>query len=203
MVRAKKGFSLIELILAIVIMGLTMAVVPNVFSRVSENNSLAVIQETVMDAKTRLAIISTAAWSCTGQDNFERLSTPIFGSLNNFYTTNGIPQEGRRIFSNIARTGVVCRQWENRTGVLNSFNGRRTQIASNAGYNRDSIITANLVSNVNLSRNMSGVADQDVREIAVTATTQNTRGQGVGHQIILRAYSANIGDAPAILTKVW
>ena len=179
-----------------------MAVVPNVFSRVSENNSLAVIQETVMDAKTRLAIISTAAWSCTGRDAFARLSTPIFGGLNNFYTTNGISQEGRRIFSNIARVGVVCRPWENRTGVLNSFNGRRTQITSTAGYDRDSIITANLVSNVNLSRNMS-VADNDVREIAVTATTQNTRGQGVGHQIILRAYSANIGDAPAILTKVW
>lgn len=98
MVRAKKGFSLIELILAIVIMGLTMAVVPNVFSRVSENNSLAIIQETVMDAKTRLAIISTAAWSCTGRGDFQRLSTPIFGNLANFYTRNGIPQEGRNFF---------------------------------------------------------------------------------------------------------
>lgn len=202
MVKTKKGFSLIELILAIVIMGLTMAAVPNIFSTVSDNNKMALIQETVMDAKTRLAIISTAAWSCTGEDSYQRLPTPVFGNMTNFYDQNNIPQEGRRIFSPIARTGVTCRAWENRAGVLESFNNRRTQITSTAGYDRDSIITANLISNVNLSRGMNGTVNQDVREVSVNATTRDASG-AVGYTIILRSYSANIGDAPVILTKVW
>lgn len=202
MVKTKKGFSLIELVLAIVIMGLTMATVPKIFSTVSDNNKMALIQETVMDAKTRLAIISTAAWSCTGEDSYQRLPTPVFGNMTNFYDQNNIPQEGRRIFSPIARTGVTCKAWENRAGVLASFNNRRTQITSTAGYDRDSIITANLISNVNLSRNMNGTVNQDVREVSVNATTRDASG-AVGYTIILRSYSANIGDAPVILTKVW
>ena len=202
MVKTKKGFSLIELILAIVIMGLTMAAVPKIFSTVSDNNKMALIQETVMDAKTRLAIISTAAWSCTGEDSYQRLPTPVFGNMTNFYDRNNIPQEGRRIFSPIARTGVTCKAWENRAGVLASFDNRRTQITSTAGYDRDSIITANLISNVNLSRNMNGTVNQDVREVSVNATTRDASG-AVGYTIILRSYSANIGDAPVILTKVW
>ena len=202
MVKTKKGFSLIELILAIVIMGLTMAAVPKIFSTVSDNNKMALIQETVMDAKTRLAIISTAAWSCTGEDSYRRLPTPVFGNMTNFYDRNNIPQEGRRIFSPIARTGVTCKAWENRAGVLASFDNRRTQITSTAGYDRDSIITANLISNVNLSRNMNGTVNQDVREVSVNATTRDASG-AVGYTIILRSYSANIGDAPVILTKVW
>ncbi len=202
MVKTKKGFSLIELVLAIVIMGLTMAAVPKIFSTVSDNNKMALIQETVMDAKTRLAIISTAAWSCTGEDSYQRLPTPVFGNMTNFYDQNNIPQEERRIFSPIARTGVTCKAWENRAGVLASFDNRRTQITSTAGYDRDSIITANLISNVNLSRNMNGTVNQDVREVSVNATTRDASG-AVGYTIILRSYSANIGDAPVILTKVW
>ncbi len=202
MVKTKKGFSLIELVLAIVIMGLTMAAVPKIFSTVSDNNKMALIQETVMDAKTRLAIISTAAWSCTGEDSYRRLPTPVFGNMTNFYDQNNIPQEGRRIFSPIARTGVTCKAWENRAGVLASFDNRRTQITSTAGYDRDSIITANLISNVNLSRGMNGTVNQDVREVSVNATTRDASG-AIGYTIILRSYSANIGDAPVILTKVW
>ena len=202
MVKTKKGFSLIELVLAIVIMGLTMAAVPKIFSTVSDNNKMALIQETVMDAKTRLAIISTAAWSCTGEDSYRRLPTPVFGNMTNFYDQNNIPQEGRRIFSPIARTGVTCKAWENRAGVLASFDNRRTQITSTAGYDRDSIITANLISNVDLSRDMDSTVNQDVREVSVNATTRDASG-AVGYTIILRSYSANIGDAPVILTKVW
>ena len=183
-------------------MGLTMAAVPKIFSTVSDNNKMALIQETVMDAKTRLAIISTAAWSCTGEDSYRRLPTPVFGNMTNFYDQNNIPQEGRRIFSPIARTGVTCKAWENRAGVLASFDNRRTQITSTAGYDRDSIITANLISNVNLSRGMNGTVNQDVREVSVNATTRDASG-AIGYTIILRSYSANIGDAPVILTKVW
>ena len=61
----KKGFSLIELILSIVIVGLTMATVPNLIAKVSENNRLALVQESVMDGKTRMGLVLTAPWGCT------------------------------------------------------------------------------------------------------------------------------------------
>ena len=69
-------------------------------------------------------------------------------------------------------------------------------------YSRDNIISSTLVTDVN-NTNMSGVANQDIKQVTIAVTTNNTRANNNGHQIILRAYSANIGDAPALLTKVW
>ena len=198
----KKGFSLIELILSIVIVGLTMATVPNLIAKVSENNRLALVQESVMDGKTRMGLVLTAPWGCTNDISLQLAPTPIFGGLANFYALNGIDGARRRNFSAIARN-APCASWEQN---LNSYNNNRINMNNipqgATTYSRDNIISSTLVTSVN-NTNMSGAANQDIKQVTITVTTNNTRANNNGHQIILRAYSANIGDAPALLTKVW
>lgn len=199
----KKGFSLIELILSIVIVGLTMATVPNLIAKVSENNRLALVQESVMDGKTRMGLVLTAPWGCTNDISLQLAPTPIFGGLANFYTLNGIDGTRRRNFSAIARD-TACAPWEQN---LDSYNNNRinmnnTPQNATTTYSRDNIISSTLVTSVD-NTNMSGVANRDIKQVTITVTTNNTNANNNGHQIILRAYSANIGDAPALLTKVW
>lgn len=199
----KKGFSLIELILSIVIVGLTMATVPNLIAKVSENNRLALVQESVMDGKTRMGLVLTAPWGCTNDISLQLTPTPIFGGLANFYALNGIDGTRRRNFSAIARD-TTCASWEQN---LNSYNNNSINMnnipqGATTTYSRDNIISSTLVTSVS-NTNMSGVANQDIKQVTITVTTNNTRANNNGHQIILRAYSANIGDAPALLTKVW
>ena len=198
----KKGFSLIELILSIVIVGLTMATVPNLIAKVSENNHLALVQESVMDGKTRMGLVLTAPWGCTNDISLQLAPTPIFGGLANFYALNGIDGARRRNFSAIARN-APCASWEQN---LNSYNNNRINMNNipqgATTYSRDNIISSTLVTSVS-NTNMSGAANQDIKQVTITVTTNNTRANNNGHQIILRAYSANIGDAPALLTKVW
>ena len=47
---------------------------------------------------------------------------------------------------------------------------------------------------------MQGAADGDITEIIMTTTT--AMGRDV-QNIILRAYAANIGDSPNILSRSW
>lgn len=198
----KKGFSLIELILSIVIVGLTMATVPNLIAKVSENNRLALVQESVMDGKTRMGLVLTAPWGCTNDISLQLAPTPIFGGLANFYALNGIDGTRRRNFSAIPRD-TACASWEQNLNSYNNNSINMNNIPQGATtYSRDNIISSTLVTSVN-NTNMSGVANQDIKQVTITVTTNNTRANNNGHQIILRAYSANIGDAPALLTKVW
>jgi prepilin-type N-cleavage/methylation domain protein len=177
--------------------------VPNLIAKVSENNRLALVQESVMDGKTRMGLVLTAPWGCTNDISLQLAPTPIFGGLANFYALNGIDGARRRNFSAIARD-TACAAWEQN---LDSYNNNRinmNNIPQDAAttYSRDNIISSTLVTDVN-NTNMSGVANQDIKQVTIAVTTNNTRANNNGHQIILRAYSANIGDAPALLTKVW
>jgi prepilin-type N-cleavage/methylation domain protein len=179
-----------------------MATVPNLIAKVSENNRLALVQESVMDGKTRMGLVLTAPWGCTNDISLQLAPTPIFGGLANFYALNGIDGARRRNFSAIARN-APCASWEQN---LNSYNNNRINMNNipqgATTYSRDNIISSTLVTSVS-NTNMSGAANQDIKQVTITVTTNNTRANNNGHQIILRAYSANIGDAPALLTKVW
>ena len=49
----RRGFSLLELIVFIVITGLIFLAVPTIISQTSNNNTAGLIQQSIMDAKTR------------------------------------------------------------------------------------------------------------------------------------------------------
>lgn len=203
----RKAFSLIELIVSIVITGITLMSVPVLLSQTAVNNNSAIIQESVMDAKTRMALVLKAPWGCFTNDAdftaFGSLQTPIFNQgapAINFYNNNLISGEKRRDISAIRdNTAVACAGTGER---LNAYAGD-IPIASAAGYNRDAIVNSVMTTGIRDSININGAANLNMKEVTVTVVTAGTQSNGGGHTIALRAYSANIGDSPTILTRVW
>ena len=72
----KRGFSLIELILSIVVVAIISTSIPLVLKTTSELNQKAVTQESLMNAKTYMGLILKAPFS----DKVIKVSTNIGGS---------------------------------------------------------------------------------------------------------------------------
>lgn len=199
----KRGFSIIELIVSIVIIGIVFLSVPTILLQTAQNNESSIIQQSVMDTKTRLALILKAPWGCTNNANLVNLATPIFGNnLQNFYTQNAVQRNSARTFSGIARnTPCLAGQEQD----LNSFNGDQVVLAVPATdvptYRRDGIINETLNTTV-ATVDMTGINNNDIREITITTTALIGRGAN-NPVIVLRAYSSNIGDSPALDTRTW
>lgn len=61
----KKGFSLIELVLAIVVVAITLAALPNIVAQTQKSNELAIKQELTYSAKTLMGRIVSMPWDST------------------------------------------------------------------------------------------------------------------------------------------
>lgn len=200
----RRGFSLIELVVSIVVVGITLASVPTLFLQTSSNNNSAIIQESVMDAKTRMALILKSPWGCVDKQDENRTytSTPIFKTptiTNNFYLINDISPDGRREYIN-KNSSTSC---SNGIKTISDFKGNKEEITTSAGYNRDSIVSVELTTTVD-TKDMVGNEHEDIKKIEITATTKNIKSKNKeGYQIILRSYSVNIGDGPKIETSTW
>ena len=58
----KKGFSLIELVLAIVIVAITLTALPKIVTQTQKSNELAIKQELTYNAKTLMSRIISMPW---------------------------------------------------------------------------------------------------------------------------------------------
>ncbi|MDU7070184.1 type II secretion system protein [Campylobacter ureolyticus] len=61
----KKGFSLIELVLAIVVVAITLAALPSIVAQTQKSNELAIKQELTYSAKTLMGRIISMPWDST------------------------------------------------------------------------------------------------------------------------------------------
>lgn len=98
----KKGFSLIELVLAIVVVAITLASLPKIVSQTQKSNELAIKQELTYNAKTLMSRIISMPWdsrafktmcdeyykkSCNGADveNYLKkrnsISVPVYNAI--------------------------------------------------------------------------------------------------------------------------
>lgn len=211
----RKGFSLIELILSIVIVGITVIAIPTVISRTLSNNTQGLIQQSVMDAKTRMALILKAPYSCVGSFSLKD-PTPIFGNAmgnatDNFYTKNTISEDGRRVFALPDPKGVIktVNFDESCNGLdksINSFNtaegssGLKTTTSVTYG-DRDNIIESVITTDSNYY-DMQGSYDNNKGITRVQVTSKTSLGKDT-KTITLSAFAANIGDSPEILSGSW
>ena len=207
----RRGFSIIELILSIVVMGVVFLSIPTIIMQNSRNNTSAIIQQSVMDTKTRLALVLKAPWNCRGNP-VSNIRTPIFGftGAQTFYERNGISPTDRREYPNpsIARDTPCA---TNEAVDIRHFDGEELSLKINTAgivegggagaapqYTRDMIVSATMQTSVN-DRDMAGAADVDIKNITITTRAQTNPAT----TITLRAYSANIGDSPLIQTRTW
>jgi len=211
----KRGFSLIELILSIVVVAIISTSIPLVLKTTSELNQKAVTQESLMNAKTYMGLILKAPFS----DKVIKVSTNIGGSSaetayffpiilkpgdhrNEFYKINKITGDGHRVFaytnsSDLARDAAVrsVNYYETRNKNLNTANQSRDYIVGSE-YN---VRIKN--GNGDFKPNL-GLDNSDVKEIVVTAISykNDTKQETTS---VLRAYAFNLGEGGSLNTKAW
>lgn len=211
----KRGFSLIELILSIVIVAIISTSIPLVLKTTSELNQKAVTQESLMNAKTYMGLILKAPFS----DKVIKVSTNIGGSSaetayffpiilkpgdhrNEFYKINKITGDGHRVFaytnsSDLAPDTAVrsVDYYKTKNKNLNTANQSRDYIV---GSNYNVIVNE---SNGWFKPNL-GLDNSDVKEIVVTATAykNDTKQETTS---VLRAYAFNLGEGGSLNTKAW
>ena len=211
----KRGFSLIELILSIVIVAIISTSIPLVLKTTSELNQKAVTQESLMNAKTYMGLILKAPFS----DKVIKVSTNIGGSSaetayffpiilkpgdhrNEFYKINKITGDGHRVFaytnsSDLAPDTAVRSVYYYKTKNKN---------LNTANQSRDYIVGSDYNVIVNESNGWFkpnlGLDNSDVKEIIVTATSykNNTKQETTS---VLRAYAFNLGEGGSLNTKAW
>ena len=211
----KRGFSLIELILSIVVVAIISTSIPLVLKTTSELNQKAVTQESLMNAKTYMGLILKAPFS----DKVIKVSTNIGGSSaetayffpiilkpgdkrNEFYKINKITGDGHRVFAyenspDLAPDAAVrsVDYYKTRNKNLNTAN-----------QNRDYIVGSDYEVSVSEDKGWFkpnlGLDNSDVKEIIVTATSykNDTKQETTS---VLRAYAFNLGEGGSLNTKAW
>lgn len=213
----KRGFSLIELILSIVVVAIISTSIPLVLKTTSELNQKAVIQESLMNAKTYMGLILKAPFS----DKVIKVSTNIGGSSaetayffpiilkpgdkrNEFYKINKITGDGHRVFaytnsSDLARDAAVrsVDYYKTKNKNLNTANQSRDYIVG-SDYN----VIVNESNGWFKPKLPLKIKSSDVKEIIVTATSykNDTKQETTS---VLRAYAFNLGEGGSLNTKAW
>lgn len=211
----KRGFSLIELILSIVVVAIISTSIPLVLKTTSELNQKAVTQESLMNAKTYMGLILKAPFS----DKVIKVSTNIGGSSaetayffpiilkpgdkrSEFYKINKITGDGHRVFAyenspDLAPDAAVrsVDYYKTKNKNLNTTN-----------QNRDYIVGSDYEVSVSEDKGWFkpnlGLDNSDVKEIVVTAISyKNDAKQET--KSVLRAYAFNLGEGGSLNTKEW
>ena len=212
----KRGFSLIELILSIVVVAIISTSIPLVLKTTSELNQKAVTQESLMNAKTYMGLILKAPFS----DKVIKVSTNIGGSSaetayffpiilkpgdqrNEFYKINKITGDGHRVFAYTNSSDLAP---DTAVRSVDYYGRILDKNLNTTNQNRDYIVGSDYNVIVNESNGWFkpnlGLDNSDVKEIVVTATSykNDTKQETTS---VLRAYAFNLGEGGSLNTKAW
>ena len=212
----KRGFSLIELILSIVVVAIISTSIPLVLKTTSELNQKAVTQESLMNAKTYMGLILKAPFS----DKVIKVSTNIGGSSaemayffpiilkpgdhrNEFYKINKITGDGHRVFAYTNSSDLAP---DTAVRSVDYYGRILDKNLNTTNQNRDYIVGSDY--NVRIKNGNGdfkpnlGLDNSDVKEIVVTATSykNDTKQETTS---VLRAYAFNLGEGGSLNTKAW
>ena len=210
----KRGFSLIELILSIVVVAIISTSIPLVLKTTSELNQKAVTQESLMNAKTYMGLILKAPFS----NRIIKISNvsasaetayffPIIlkpgDKRNEFYKINKITGDGHRVFAY-----ENSPELEPPDASIRSvkYYDERNKNLNTTNQNRDYIVGSDYNVIVNESNGWFkpnlGLDNSDVKEIVVTAISykNDTKQETTS---VLRAYAFNLGEGGSLNTKAW
>ena len=212
----KRGFSLIELILSIVVVAIISTSIPLVLKTTSELNQKAVTQESLMNAKTYMGLILKAPFS----NRIIKISNvsasaetayffPIIlkpgDKRNEFYKINKITGDGHRVFAyenspELEPPDASIRSvkyYDERNKNLNTTNQNRYYIVG-SDYN----VIVNESNGWFKPKLPLKIKSSDVKEIVVTATSykNDTKQETTS---VLRAYAFNLGEGGSLNTKAW
>lgn len=210
----KRGFSLIELILSIIVVAIISISIPLVLKTTSELNQKAITQESLMNAKTYIGLILKAPFSnriIKASNVSASAETAYFFSIilkpgdqrNEFYKINKITGDGHRVFAYENSPDLEPPDASIRSV---DYYEKRNKNLNTANQNRDYIVGSDYNARI---KNGNGdfkpnlpLKSSDVKEIIVTATAykNDTKQETTS---VLKAYAFNLGESGSLNTKVW
>ena len=210
----KRGFSLIELILSIVVVAIISTSIPLVLKTTSELNQKAVTQESLMNAKTYMGLILKAPFSnriikisnvsaSAETAYFFPIMLMLGDKRNELYKINKITGDGHGLFAY-----ENSPELEPPDASIRSvkYYDERNKNLNTTNQNRDYIVGSDYEISVSEGKGWFkpnlGLDNSDVKEIVVTATSykNNTKQETTS---VLRAYAFNLGAGGSLNTKVW
>ena len=204
-IQLRKASSMIELVIAIVVMGIAVMTLPLMLEQTQKNNAFAMQQEAILAAKTQLGDIVTYPWD----DN------SLKGGIVAVLDTNG-DNDYNRIAGTIRRKGHVVQDKRRKffdavinpatvaiAGVtsISDFNGDSQTLSPTSDLtgeetNLDYRFTMNLNTTVNYVSDAvftlpttTQIGTSNIKMITVEASGDEMS------TFVLRAYSANIGES--------
>ena len=210
----KRGFSLIELILSIIVVAIVSISIPLVLKTTSELNQKAITQESLMNAKTYIGLILKAPFSnriIKASNVSTSAETAYFFPIilkpgdkrNEFYKINKITGDGHRVFAYENSPDLEPPDASIRSV---DYYSKRNKNLNTANQNRDYIVGSEYNATI---KNGNGdfkpnlpLKSSDVKEIIVTATAykNDTKQETTS---VLKAYAFNLGESGSLNTKVW
>ncbi|EAH8299266.1 type II secretion system protein [Campylobacter fetus] len=209
----KHAFTVLELILVIVIVGISAAAVPALVMSSTKTNEAVLLQEAITSSKTKLSQILLYPWnSALNQSNSNTSSFPILKTdpaksrpgLNSFYNKRDITRlkdDGTTEEVNAEIVGTAAKkeginQFDQDKGSIElkgDLNVRKNILKLDykveVGYIdiQNGILTSSTTNKINIK-------DAILVEIQTTTTLSDKKN------VVMRAYSFNIGT-PKIITK--
>ena len=210
----KRGFSLIELILSIIVVAIVSISIPLVLKTTSELNQKAITQESLMNAKTYIGLILKAPFSnriIKASNVSTSAETAYFFPIilkpgdqrNKFYKINKITGDGHRVFAYENSPDLEPPDASIRSV---DYYSKRNKNLNTANQTRDYIVGSEYNATI---KNGNGdfkpnlpLKSSDVKEIIVTATAykNDTKQETTS---VLRAYAFNLGEGGSLNTKAW
>ena len=208
----KKGVSLIELILSIIVVAVVSVSIPLVLKTTSELNQKAITQESLMNAKTYMGLILKAPFSNrivkVTQDGNAAYFFPIIlepnDKRNEFYKVNKIGGDGHRSFAYINSGELTT---DNDVKSVDFYDEKDKNLET-ANQSRDYIVGSSYKVSVKETKGYFKpnldlkLKDSDVKEIIVTSTSYKDGGKSKTTST-LRAYAFNLGESGSLSTKEW
>ena len=218
----RKASSMLELVIAIVVMGIAMMTLPMMLTRVQSNNEFAMQQEAILMARTQLGDILTYPWDENSTDsslNVGVLDTQGDSNFNRYPNSNSVRRKGhvkadkrRKFFATFPTPATSSLGKEgNDYNDLDDFITLNNHDINLTDANDTNATLGYKVSDSNMSisvrylddttRYSNGIATFDINTSAPTPTgTTNLKlievsltNSLLDGSITLRAFSANIG----------
>lgn len=217
----RPAMSMIELVFAIVIMGIAVMTLPLVLTQVQNNNAFALQQEAILAAKAKIGNVLTYEWDERSYDPITLYSYVLNASNgdNELNATVGTQRVGhidtdyRRKFFPTETNASTIGSDANDAGSfddVDDFNGISTLVAADP-QTLDYVFDLNLTTSVNyvsdntnyaastlngfaLNPNYGGATPTNIKAISVTVS-------GGDQNITLRAFTCNIGESKLLPSR--
>jgi len=216
-VRSHKAIAMIELIFALVVMGIALLSVPNLIFQAAQSGYTTIQQEAIAASAADLSLILSREWDEMGTDN--TIGSPILD------TTAGTPSLQNRpgARSRKFETGVGSGHYSASTtlgndsgdlddiddphgtsGVLTLIDGTKdlidvnVSVATTVKYISDTASSGDWNNSTTITYNFppSGTpsGSTNIKEVDITLTSSNTAAELSDKVIKFKAFSANIGS---------